>query len=177
MNFSRRHDRWLRKLPASPKDEGLVCLLVIRPGAEESGERELRESIELTVEGGIAGDRWSKNSERNLGSQVSLINTHMIGQLAGKTPVELCGDNLHVDLDLSESNLPIGARLLIGSAILEISAVPHKPCGAFCQRFGTRAAKRVARGNATGLRGRGVLCQVVQAGTIQVADRIEVRRI
>ena len=176
MNFSRRHDRWLRKLPTSPKDEGLVSLLVIRPGAVDSGERKVMQSIELSPDGGIEGDRWIQNQERGPGSQVSLVNCHMIGQLAGKTPVELCGDNLHVDLDISESNLPVGTRLQIGSALLEVSDIPHRPCLSFHDRFGTKAAKRVARGNHIGLRGRGVLCQIICGGTISLEDQIIVLR-
>jgi MOSC domain-containing protein YiiM len=176
MDFSRRHDRWLQKLPASPTDEGRVTRLVIRPGAETSGERECPESIELSPEQGILGDRWHENPERCPGSQVSLINTHMIAALAGEIPTELSGDNLHVDLDLSEANLPIGTRLVMGSAVLQISDVTHRPCESFYQRYGARASKRVARGNATGLRGRGVLCLVTEAGTIRVGDQILVQR-
>lgn len=176
MDFSRRHDRWLRRLPASPKDQGCVTLLVVRPGAADSGERKVMQSIRVSPEGGIEGDRWILNPERGPGSQVSLINCHMISQLAGGNPVELCGDNLHVDLDISESNLPVGTRLQIGSALLEVSDIPHQPCLSFHERYGAKATKRVARGNRIGLRGRGVLCQVTSGGTITVQDQILVLR-
>ena len=56
------------------------------------------------------------------------------------------------------------------------SPEPHRPCRSFHERFGAAAAKRVARANRLGLRGRGVLCAVVQAGELAVGDVVRVRR-
>ena len=44
-----------------------------------------------------------------------------------------------VDLDLSVANLPVGQRLRIGSAVIEISDIPHNGCGKFRERYGEEA--------------------------------------
>ncbi len=88
----------------------------------------------------------------------------------------LSGDNFQVDLDLSEENLPVGTELELGSAVLRVSALPHRPCLKFVKRFGLLAAKRIARANRIGLRGRGLLCEVLAAGAVRTGDEIVVRR-
>lgn len=88
----------------------------------------------------------------------------------------LAGDNLHVDLDLGEDNLPPGTLLTLGTVVLEVSTDPHRPCALFHERFGATAAKKVARANRIKKRGRGVLTRVVRAGTIRVGETIHVRR-
>lgn len=107
-----------------------------------------------------------------------MINVNMLRALAEGDidRMALSGDNLHVDLDLSQENLPVGTRLLIGSAVLEVSDIEHVPCGSFVERYGHTAAKRVARANRLGLRGRGVLCHVRTRGEISVGDSITVER-
>ena len=177
MDLSSRFDRWFERLPASPRDDGRVERVVVRPLEGAPGTRETPQSVRVTAEGGVEGDRWSE-ARRSPGSQVSLINVHVIRDLAGGEEREaLCGDNLHVNLDLSEKNLPVGTRLAIGSAVLEVSDEMHRPCGFFAERYGKRAAKRVARATRIGRRGRGVLCGVVRDGAISVGDGIRVLRL
>jgi hypothetical protein len=67
----------------------------------------------------------------------------------------LAGDQLFVDLDLSEANLPPGTRMTIGTAVLEVVAQPHTGCRKFVDRFGLDAMKFVnsAEGRALHLRG------------------------
>jgi MOSC domain-containing protein YiiM len=88
----------------------------------------------------------------------------------------LAGDNLIVDLDLSEKNLPVGTLLTIGDVVLVVSADPHRPCGQFVHRFGALAAKRVARGTRTGRRTRGVLASVAVPGRLRTGATIHVKR-
>lgn len=176
MDLSFRHDPWIRRLPTSPRDEGRVAGLVVRPGDE--GARELVERARLEVGRGVVGDRWAKKERERAGNEVSLINVHLIAALTDGDPqrMALSGDNLQVDLDLSEANLPVGTRLAIGAAVLEVSPAPHRPCRSFHGRFGATAAKRVARANRLGLRGRGVLCTVLEGGDVRVGDAIRVLR-
>ena len=109
---------------------------------------------------------------------MSLINVHVIDSLAAQDPERaiLCGDNLHVDLDLGEENLPVGTTLTIGTCVLVVSSDPHRPCKLFHGRFGASAVKKVARANRVGRRGRGVLARVLAGGTIRVGDLIHVQR-
>ena len=53
----------------------------------------------------------------------------------------LAGDQLYVDLDLSHENLPVGTRLAIGTAELEVTAAPHTGCKKFASRFGLEALR------------------------------------
>ncbi len=176
MDFSFRHDFWQRALSKSPLDRGLVHRLVVRPAESSPGGRLTPEEILVEPGVGVVGDRWDPAVDQP-GSEVSLMNVHALRSVAGgEDRMALSGDNLQVDLDLSQANLPVGTRLLIGDAILEISDALHRPCASFHERYGKSGAQKVARANRTGHRGRGVLCLVAQAGTIRVGDAIEVQR-
>ena len=179
MDFSWRFDLWFARLTPSPKNEGCVEGLVVRPSGAPHGTRVRPEEVELSPEEGVVGDSWRTHPDHSANNQVSLINIHVLDSLAGSDPERraLSGDNLQVDLDLSEENLPVGTRLSIGEAMLEISPKPHRPCRHFVARFGATAAKKVARAGRLGRRGRGVLCRVVEGGRIRVGDKIRVERV
>jgi len=174
MDLSFRHDLWWALLPRSPRDGGRVELCVVRPA---HGERRIVEMLGLTPGSGATGDHWREDADRSPGSELALINSHVARAVAhDRDHPGHTGDNLHVDLDLSESNLPVGAQLALGDVVLEVSADIHRPCKSFHDRFGKLAAQRVSRANRRGLRGRGVLCRVVQGGTIAVGATIRVLR-
>jgi MOSC domain-containing protein YiiM len=82
----------------------------------------------------------------------------------------LAGDQLFIDMDLSAGNLPPGTRLALGSAVVEITALPHTGCGKFVSRFGVDAMKFVNSAMGRELHLRGVNARVVQPGTIRVGD-------
>jgi len=155
-----------------------VAGLVVRPDGSEAGERRLVERVEVVPESGVEGDRWAESPYATEGNEVSVINVHLLRAIADSDPERMArsGDNLHVDLDLSQENLPVGTRLLVGGAVLEVSEVEHCPCGPFIERYGKVATKRVARANRLGLRGRGVLCHVRERGQIELGDTISVER-
>ena len=178
MDFSWRFDSWFTGLPESPKVQGEVRALVLRPPGAASGVRERVDSITVSVEGGIEGDRWASDEERTGEDQISLVNIHVLQSLAGTDPdrCALSGDNLQVDLDITEENLPVGTELAIGSALLVVSPQPHMPCEKFLKRYGATAIKKVLRANRKGRRGRGVICLVVQPGCIAVGDQIHLSR-
>ena len=85
----------------------------------------------------------------------------------------LAGDQLVVDLDLSEDNLPAGTKLRLGDAVIEITDQPHTGCAKFSRRFGVEAHRFVNSEVGTQLHLRGVNARVVQEGTIRAGDRIE----
>ena len=174
MDLSFRFDLWYARLRKSPKDEGKVVRCVVRPAHDR---RETPDSIRVSPERGVEQDRWDADPHRRPGNQVSLINVHLLRSLAGgEERMALSGDNLQVDLDLTEANLPVGTRLSIGSALLEVSADPHRPCRKFHERYGASAVKKVVRANQRGRRGRGLLATVVRAGEIRAGDAILVER-
>jgi len=85
----------------------------------------------------------------------------------------LAGDQLFVDMDLSKENLPVGTRLSIGAAIIEITAPPHTGCKKFVTRFGLDAMLFVNSGLGQELCLRGICAKVVQAGIIRPQDSVE----
>jgi MOSC domain-containing protein YiiM len=178
MDLSWRFDLWYQGLEKSPKDTGRVEALVIRPPAGGHGAREIVDRVRVTPEAGIEGDRWSVDEQRTGLDQISIVNIHVISSLAGPELERraLSGDNLHVDLDLTEENLPVGTLLEIGSALLVVSSQPHMPCKHFVERFGITAVKKVLRASKKGRRGRGVICMVKRAGEFGVGDAIHVVR-
>lgn len=62
-------------------------------------------------------------------AQLTLMNSRaadLVAQSRDRWP--LAGDQLYVDFDLSEANIPAGTRLEIGDAIVEVTAKPHTGC-------------------------------------------------
>jgi MOSC domain-containing protein YiiM len=103
--------------------------------------------------------------------QLNLMNARAIALLAQeKDRWSLAGDQLYVDLDLSEENLPPGTQLAIGAAIIEVTDQPHTGCKKFMARFGADALKFVNSPVGKGLHLRGVNARVVQPGAIHTGD-------
>jgi hypothetical protein len=165
----------LENIRRSPKDIGPVQLIVRRPAA---GEREVLDQCELSLEYGLVGDSWpawakqSKYDEAtNFGMQVTVMNAlaiALIAQTEDRWP--LAGDQFYVDMDLSQDNLPAETRLEIGTAIVEVSAVPHTGCKLFAKRYGTDAVKFVNSPVGKQLRLRGLNAKVIRPGTVRVGD-------
>jgi MOSC domain-containing protein YiiM len=104
---------------------------------------------------------------------VTELNARAIDLIAqAKERWALAGDELYIDLDLSDENLPPGTRLAMGSAILEVTEQPHTGCGKFVERFGVDAMKFVNSSLGRQLRLRGLNARVVQPGTIRVGNAV-----
>lgn len=168
----------LDDLRRSPSDDGRLDLIVRRP---EIDAREILGVGELTLEQGLAGDTWDQRPSRRTHDggphpemQLNLINARLSSLVAGADDDRraLAGDQLHVDLDLSETNLPPGTRLVIGDAVIEITAQPHTGCAKFAARFGKEALRFVNVGVGKEMRLRGINAKVVTPGTIRVGDSI-----
>jgi MOSC domain len=159
----------------SPKDEGALQLIVRRP---KVGEREVLEEGALDVDEGLVGDTWraraisrSADGMADPQTQLNIMNARTIALVAGpKERWPLAGDQLFIDIDLSEDNVPAGTRLAIGSAVIEVSEEPHTGCKKFVARFGVDAVKFVNSAVGRQLHLRGVNARVVQPGVIRVGD-------
>ena len=165
----------LEEIRRSPQDDGPVRLIVRRPDREQ---RELLEEGRLCLTEGLVGDNWgargssqTADGSAHLGMQLTLMNCR-VAALVAQDPERwaLAGDQLYVDLDLSAENLPIGTRLALGSAVIEVSDQPHTGCKKFVARFGLEAMKFVNSPVGRQLRLRGMNTRVVQPGTIRVGD-------
>jgi hypothetical protein len=165
----------LDEIQASPGEAGPLELLVVRP---EQGERKTPDSAELCLTEGLIGDNWRTRGSRHTqdgsahpGMQLTLMNTR-VALLLAQSPARraLAGDQLYVDLDISEENLPAWTELRIGEAIVAVTDTPHTGCKKFVTRFGLEAMKFVNSERGRKLRLRGVNAKVVQPGRIAVGD-------
>jgi hypothetical protein len=162
----------LEEIRRAPKDGGALEMIVRRP---QVGERELLEEGHLSLTEGLVGDSWStRYGERtpNTDVQLTLMNarvTALVAQEQSRWP--LAGDQLYVDLDLSDDNLPAGSRLAIGSAVVEVSTIPHTGCAKFVERFGMDAMTFVNGNEGRAMHLRGINARVIQPGTIRVGDK------
>jgi MOSC domain-containing protein YiiM len=167
----------LDNIRQSPKDEGTVAMIVRRP---QIGEREILTKGALDLEEGLKGDNWQARGSKNTPDksahpemQLNVMNARTIALVAqDKARWALAGDQLYFDLDLSFQNLPIGQRLAVGTAIIEVTPIPHAGCKKFVARFGLDAMKFVNSPVGKDLRLRGLNAKVIQPGIVQVGDKI-----
>ncbi len=160
--------RWQAESP-SPADDGTVEMIVRRPVPEE---REELTRANFSAAAGLEGDDWLRRSGE-ADAQITLMNSRVIQLLAGdKARWAEAGDQLFVDLDISEDNLPPGTRLQIGNVLMEVTPLPHTGCNKFARRFGMPARKWVMSEAGQRARRRGMYTRVLQDGEIAVGDRI-----
>jgi hypothetical protein len=157
----------------APADAGRVELVLRRP---VEGERELLDVAELDTEEGVVGDRWAagKRGRRPDPETMLTLMSSRAAELVsgGRDRWPLAGDQLYVDIDLSEENLPPGTRLAVGDAVVEISTIPHTGCKKFVERFGKEAMLFVNSPEGRALRLRGVNARVVEGGAVRPGDEI-----
>ncbi|HUH03636.1 MAG TPA: MOSC domain-containing protein [Kofleriaceae bacterium] len=151
-----------------PRDTGRVRLIVAR---RARGIHDVLETAEVSPEHGLHGDRWFED-DKNLGYQITLMNVHVarLIRAADDQPLHTAGDNFLVDLDLGEDALPVGGRLRLGEALIEVTTDPHLGCKKFRERFGAGALAWVNDQANRAQRLRGVNCQVIEGGMISVGD-------
>lgn len=166
----------LEHIRQSPQDEGTLELIVRRPDVLA---REVLEEGQLNLAEGLVGDNWkARGSSRTEDGtahpdmQLNIMNARVVDLVAAgaKERWQLAGDQLFVDMDLSEENLPAGTRLSLGSAIIEVTDQPHTGCKKFVSRYGLDAMKFVNSPQRKGENLRGINAKVVQPGTIRVGD-------
>lgn len=165
----------LDRIRRSPADEGRLLRIVQRPAVDR---RKVVAEGRLDVEDGLIGDTWkdrgsnsTADGSANPEAQITIINSRALQLMAGSEDRwPLAGDQLVIDIDMSQANLPPGTRLAIGSAVLEISAEPHTGCVKFARRFGNDALRFVSTPTGQEMRLRGVNTRVVQPGTIRTGD-------
>jgi hypothetical protein len=162
----------------SPKDEGVIAMIVRRPQVDA---REVLEEGALDLVEGLVGDSWKVRASTRTpdGSphpdmQLNVMNARVIALVAGeKGRWPLAGDQLFIDMDVSQENLPPGTRLALGSAVIEVTDQPHTGCKKFAARFGLDALKLVNSPVGRQLQLRGVNAKVAQPGVIRVGDLVK----
>lgn len=168
-------EQGLESIFRSPKNDGVLALIVKRPDVDQ------RESVtegRLDVEQGLVGDNWLNRGSWKVPKraadpdmQLNIMNSRVVALVAddpGRR--ELAGDQLYLDMDLSYENLPPGTQLVIGDAIIEVTAPPHTGCKKFAARFGRDAMVFVNSGIGKKLNFRGINAKVTKSGNIRVGD-------
>src|SRR3954468_24267690 len=170
----------LDEIRKSPLESGALKLIVCRPS---TGVRKIQESAQLDLNVGLVGDSWATrgssmtaNGSSHPGMQINIMNSRAAA-LVAQHPERwaIAGDQLYVDLNLSSANLPPGTKLEIGSAVIEVTDIPHTGCNKFIVRFGRDAAKFVNSRVGRELNLRGINARVVQPGVIRTGDIVKKR--
>lgn len=151
-------------------------MVVARPAR---GERSVLELAELRPGIGLVGDNYLERGSSKPGggpadplAELNVMSARSLAAVAGEDRGRwpLAGDQLIVDFDVSETNCPVGAQLVVGSAVIEVTAKPHHGCAKFADRYGVEAARWV--NSRTDLRLRGFCAVVVVAGNVAPGDTI-----
>jgi MOSC domain-containing protein YiiM len=166
-----RLEAGLRMLTEAPKDSGRLILMVRR---RPDGSRETPEHHQLTPEEGLGDDAWNRNPSRVTDMQLTVMRRDVAEMIANGQPLTTFGDNLFVELDISAASLPIGSRLRVGTAIVEVTPQPHNGCAKFKARFGADALHFVNAPPTRPLNLRGIYWKVVEAGEAGVGAVIQV---
>jgi hypothetical protein len=167
----------LDHIRSAPRDAGTLDLIVRRPAV---GIREELTTGDLDIDVGLVGDTWHKRRSRMTADgsphplmQLNIMSSRVVALVAqDRARWALAGDQLFVDMDLSEANVPAGIRLAIGAAIVEVTEQPHLGCAKFVERFGLDAMKFVNSPRGRELHLRGINARVVQPGAIRVGDAV-----
>ena len=162
---------------AAPRDGAAVELIVLRP---ERDAREVVSEARLDPVEGLVGDGWLRRGSSSTPdgsadpqSQLTIMSTRVLAAVEpDRSRWPLAGDQLYADLDLSEANLPPGARLRVGEALVEVTERPHTGCAKFAARFGLDALRWISTPVGRSHRMRGMYVRVVEGGAIRVGDEI-----
>lgn len=157
----------------SPRDNGVLEMIVCRP---DVNQRRMLFEAELDVQRGLIGDTWlsrgnSQGGPANPNCQINIMNSRVVALVAqDRERWQLAGDQLYVDLDLSDNNLPPGSQIAIGTVILEITPEPHNGCKKFASRYGDDAKNFVNSPEGKRLHLRGVNARILQSGLVRTGD-------
>ena len=163
--------RTLEALPDAPSNGGRVVLIVRR---RELGRREAPVRLRLTPEAGVPGDAWIDRGQPDPAGQIAVMQADVAALIANGQPLELFGDNLFLQLDLSVENIPPGSRVRVGGATMEVTPKAHNGCRKFRARFGLDALRFAADPQLQHRNLRGIYMRVLEPGEVSVGDLVEV---
>jgi len=161
----------------APKDNVPVETICFRP---DYSQRRFPDSLTLTKECGILGERWLKDAWLKLpdGQPDPRIQVSILP----KRVMDLCwrdrqatvhpGDPFVADLDTSYENLPVGSRLAIGNSVIEVSDEFNTACIKWRERYGLESLAWINDRANKPYRLRGILCRIVQDGEVRLGDMI-----
>jgi MOSC domain-containing protein YiiM len=162
---------------AAPRDAGVVRLLCVRP---KPNARTFPEMIRMTRAHGVTGDfehaqPWLTlpDGSPDPRNQVSIMPWQVLDLVwRDRERVPHPGDNIAVDMNLTEANLPVGTLLQAGTAILRVSDEPNDGCVKWKVRKGRAAYDWITHPDHLPLRLRGLYCSVQKDGEMRLGDTL-----
>ncbi|MCP3970396.1 MAG: hypothetical protein GY717_08790 [Rhodobacteraceae bacterium] len=162
---------------AAPKDGSTVEMLCRRP---DRNQRDFTDILHMSVADGIAGDYemgapWLKlpDGSPDPRIQVSIIPRRVLDLVwRDRENTNHPGDAIVTDLDMTLHNLPVGTRLQIGTAVVEVSDVWNDGCVKWKVRMGRPANDWISAPEHEALRLRGIYCKIVGDGEVRLGDTI-----
>jgi hypothetical protein len=170
-------DAALPSVLAAPRDAGTVRMLCIRP---KPNARIFPEVLTLIRSKGIMGDYhptfpWLElpDGSPDPRIEVSIMPWRVLDLVwRERDRVAHPGDNIAVDMTLSEADLPAGTLLSLGTAILRVSDVENDGCAKWKVRCGRAAYNWVITPDHLKLRLRGLYASIEQDGEVRIGDTL-----
>lgn len=153
----------LEALPPAPRDDGWLRLICVR---HPDGRRSTPEQALLDEEHGLPEDGWTRRRPRKRDAQLAVTQFDVASLIANGQSLTLGGDNLIVELDLAQDNLPVGTRLMVGEAEVVVTPEPHNGCAKYHERFGADALRFVNERPLRHRNLRGIYWRVLRGGAI-----------
>lgn len=161
----------------APTDAGPVHMLCRRP---DRNQRDFPDSLLLDPVDGVAGDYEMAKPWLTLADgtpdpriQVSILPLRVLDLVwRDRETTAFPGDTIIADLNLTLDNLPVGTRLQVGSAVLEVSDLWNEGCAKWKVRYGRAAYEWTSAPAHEPLRLRGIFCRILRAGEVRLGDRI-----
>lgn len=162
---------------AAPCNGGVVRLLCSRP---KPNFRTFPQTLTFTRATGVVGDfeharPWLTLQDGNPDprNQVSIMPWAVLELVwRDRDRVPHPGDNIAVDMNLTEANLPVGTLLQAGTAVLRVSDEPNDGCVKWKVRCGRAAYDWITHPEHLPLRLRGLYCSVEQDGAMRLGDKL-----
>ncbi|WP_372365199.1 hypothetical protein [Candidatus Uabimicrobium sp. HlEnr_7] len=160
----------LATIRQSPKKEGILELIARQSVIKKW---EILQEAKLDQDEGLVGDIWKTSDKSQPDTQLTIVNCRLMTLIEpDKSRWPLSESQLYIDMDLSRENLPPGTQLALGTAIIEITSVPHNKYENFAEQFGQEALKFVNSSIGMQLNLSGIHAKVVNIGTVQVSNII-----
>ncbi|MFY9209498.1 MAG: hypothetical protein WAO69_00035 [Aestuariivita sp.] len=170
-------DAALADVLAAPRAAGGIRMLCARP---KPNKRDFPDRLTLSRDGGVTGDFEMSRPWLELPDggpdpriQVSVMSARVLDLVwRERDYIAHPGDNIVVDMNLTEENLPTGTLLQAGTAVLRVSDVPNEGCAKWKVRCGRAAYDWTSPPDRAHLRLRGLFCSIEQDGVVTLGDAL-----
>lgn len=168
-------DLGLPQVLAAPRNDGPVSMLLYR---RKYNDRVFTDRLHLSKAHGVEGDfematPWLTLDDGSADKriQVSILPLRVLDLCwRNREKTVHPGDQIIADFNMSLDNLPTGALIRLGTAVLRVSDLWNDGCVKWKARCGRPALGWVRAHEA--LRLRGIFCSVEQDGEVAVGDRM-----